>query len=82
MKDVCTRLLKVLWFFNLAFAGGIILIGVLSTLTGDIQHDIDDLATGLGFFICIVPVLMIMQYILLGSFRPTHLLNKESRYPR
>lgn len=82
MKDLFTRLLKVIWFFNLALGVCTILLAILSTLSGDIEHDIDDVGLGLSIFICLIPALMIMQYVLLGSFNPRRLLEKERRYPR
>ena len=61
---------------------GIVLLAILSSASGDLASDSDDIATGFTIFISAVPTLMIMQYILLGSFYPMRLVEKERRYPR
>ena len=77
MKDVFTRLLKVLWFFNLVFGIGVILSMVLMLLSGASFSQMSDLLMGLGIFICSVPTLIIMQYVLTGSFNPMRLFKRE-----
>jgi hypothetical protein len=80
LRSVFTRLLKVLWILNLIFASGIILICILMMLLDGIDTYLEGLPIKLFISICLGLMLMVVQYILLGSFNPRRLINRESRY--
>lgn len=80
MRIVFIRLLKTLWFLVLALVICTIPAVVIES-TQDINYG-DWIENNVIIFICSVPILIIMQYILLGSFNPKRLFDREERYPR
>lgn len=86
MREIFTRLLKVLWVFYILYtvvwvANAIIILALIPFIDSDII-DFGSAETnilGIAAFFLVIPVLMLMQYILLGNFNPKILFKRKSR---
>lgn len=83
MRDVFSRLLKVLWAFNILYIVGLPVLTILafvgSLFTGHIIRGLgEDIIKFIGISLSTTSILVFLQYVLLGSFNPKSLLKRGS----
>lgn len=83
MREIFIRLLKALWVFNIIYIVGFLLLFLLVMVKIFFSEypDYYGVEEEIGKFIMIVliatAILIFLQYILLGSFHPKHLLKDK-----
>lgn len=83
MRDVFSRLLKVLWAFNILYIVGFPVLAILAfVISLFTSHTIsglgEDIIKFIGICLSTTSILVFLQYVLLGSFNPKSLLKRGS----
>lgn len=83
MENIFVRLLRIIWILFIMliiFMAGIFLVNLA---LGDITRSMAIEAFEYLSYLCgVAVIILVIQYILIGSISPMHLFKRKSRYPR